>query len=239
MQLIDAFTARVLRMMEQQDPILDRVRELKRGGASNKKIGLEVGWHPLQVGKLLQLDDPTSALSLRVKGVREDKERKAREKAQQLEQRRIAKATRGNLAEMRKASVSEPVQYERFLARERGDPIPGARIPLLDYSEEDQAETERVERRSWRQRFRQLGRTLLPVNERVEILVEIARTAEDPADRMKALHELHSIEGAIKKPTAEVRGTGGPLFSIPGGLPIQVAPVGPAPLPTREDETGT
>jgi hypothetical protein len=234
-QLIDSPTARILRMIEQRDPAVARARQLMQEGRNQRQVALELGWYPAMVCRLGQLDDPKSDLNRRLKGVREDRERRRLDKQRRMEQARVAREVRGNLADMRRASASEPVQYEQFLARERGEPEPGLRIPLLDYSEEDERETDQHRKRAWRGEFRRISRKKLTVEDRVDILVGLARS-DDPTVAMKALHELHSIEGAIKKPTPEVKSGGGPLFSIPGGLPIQVAPVAAVDLPVQGED---
>lgn len=234
-QLIDAPTGRLLRMIEQHDPALEKARAWMKEGVKQTEIARRLGWYQMMVSRLKHLDDPGSRLNKRLAKVRAEREERKQEKQRRVEQQRMAREVRGNLADMRRASVSEPVQYEQFLARERGEPEPGRRIPLLDYSEEDERATDQHRKRAWRGEFRRISRSKLTVEERVDILVAAARS-DDPAVAMKALHELHSIEGAIKRPTPEVRAGGGPLFSIPGGLPIQVAPVGPVDLPTHEPE---
>lgn len=234
--LVDSTTHRLLRMIEQRDPNIERARTLMKQGMTGKAICKELGWYYMMVSRLKALDDPKSGVNRRLTEYRKEKQQRARNRQQRQEAQRVQRETRAGLTEMRRAEVGEGMKYDQFLARERGEPVPGRRIPLLDYSEDDEQATDQHRKRAWRGEFRRISRRELPVEDRVKILVGLARS-DDPAVAMKALHELHSIEGAIKKPTPEVKTGGGPLFTITGGLPVQVAPVTAVDLPTREDDS--
>ena len=194
----------------------ERARQGKPRARSLWGIGQEIqqatGLSGNALNCLSKIRDPQSSLSKRFAAFRD----KIRQAAAEVEAKERAAQHQAQVEELKRRLVDQrPEDYAALLKVVRKPDAPVELPP------------ERVVKSSASARYRRLLREKIPLQERVEILARLAKSAEDGV-AIKALQMIHAVEGVNRKPQdappSVARGSA-PMFELPGELPVSVQPV--------------
>lgn len=208
---------------ETPDVIADLEMRLKRGDR-NKDIAQDTGYPTFLISRVKGVMDPQSDHAKRIANYKAWKLWKGQHRAKELNEAREERKRRHALKETQRKYFDPKETYDDFLKRMRGQKL-HKRIPLLDYTDENVERLEREKQKRIPGLYRRMLREHITVEEQVAVLARLVKSDDDNV-ALRAIQELHKVQGVQRKPReAKEERAGGPMFSLSGGIGVQLAPV--------------
>lgn len=223
--MIDPWSKTYLTLLRDNPAVVDEARGMIARGDKQKVVALELAMPLMLVSAIKQAMDPASDTSKRIAEWQKWRKWKDAQIKEKRERVLIDAREKKKRRELRGELFKPGDSYEDFVKRMRGEAPRQKRIELLDYSDEMEARVEGLKDGRAPKLYRKVLRELLPIHERAAILARLAKS-EDDGIALRAMQILHKLEGVERKPVEQKADWApGPMFSLAGGIGVQLAPV--------------